>query len=86
MIEITFKGGVESVTEEMRRYLNEDEPGKVNPYDDYDFKFVPSNSSTYDQVVTTLGRKAIACTCQWFRHHPTNSAPCRHMKIAQAML
>jgi len=86
MMEVTFKGGVELIEDEMRRFLKEEKEEVVNPYDDYDYKYVPSNSSTYDQVVTTLGRKAIACTCQWFRHHPTNSAPCRHMKIAQAML
>jgi len=86
MIEITFKGGVDLIKDEMRRYLNEKEEGVDNPYDDFDYKFVPSESSTYDHVVTTLGDRAIACTCQWFRHHPNSKQHCRHRQAAQALL
>jgi hypothetical protein len=84
MIKIEFTGGPGTIHDSIRDYLKQAK-GQVLPYDDYDYHYVDSKSSTYPHVVTILGRVPIACTCMWFRHHPPGSGKitCRHMKIVK---
>ncbi len=82
MIEVTFKGSVNLIRDEMARYLDKD-PDSVEDTPLITYKPVESSSDApNDHTVTMFQSHPVACTCRWFRFHP-NEKWCRHMKVAR---
>lgn len=82
MIEVTFKGSVELIKEEMAHYIDKD-PDSVDENPLITYKAIESSSDApNDHTVTMFRSHPVACTCRWFRFHPLEKW-CRHMKEAR---